>query len=364
MQTVKLYAPGKDNDYNIFVGNGILEQASTLLKIEQYSNIFIITDQNVEQLWLNKLQQALQKSHPYVAIPAGEPEKQIDNIQRIWTAMRDAGCDRKSLVIVLGGGVIGDMGSFAASTYMRGVAFAQIPTTLLSQVDSSIGGKTGFDFGGLKNFIGTFTQPTSVIIDTDTLTTLPKRELIAGFAEMLKHGLIRDAGYFDELAKKPPLAYTADELADVIVTSTQIKAEIVRQDVKESGERKLVNFGHTVGHAIEALSWETDHPLLHGEAVAIGMVIEAGLSQHKGYISHADVERIKAVLEAAGLPIVSPRLPLTQIWAKMRKDKKNESGIVLFTLLKRFGEGVYNQTCDDDFVNQTITRNMEPIRAA
>ena len=277
--------------------------------------------------------------------------------------MREAGCDRKSLVVILGGGVVGDMAAFAASTYMRGVAFAQVPTSLVAQVDSSVGGKAGFDFDGIKNLIGTFAQPAAVIIDTDTLETLPERELVAGFAEMFKHGLIRDAEYFTHLSQKPPKDYTAAQLADFIARSVRLKSEIVANDEREAGERKIVNFGHTVGHAVEALSWESREPLLHGEAVAIGMVVEAELSQFKGYLSAQDVQRIRQVLGAAGLPTAVPAYPIEKLFEKMAMDKKNERGKVLFTLLKRIGEAIYNETVSDDVLRRTLQGSMERAHA-
>ncbi len=360
MQDITLAIPGHELSYHIIVGSNLLLRANEFLQTDKYSKIFVITDEHVADQWLPKLQQVLAKIDGSLIVPAGESAKQLPNVERIWTAMHEAGCDRKSLVIILGGGVVGDIAAFAASTYMRGVAFAQIPTTLVAQVDSSVGGKTGFDFNELKNFIGTFAQPTAVLIDTGTLATLPPRELIAGFAEMYKHGLIQDAGYFDKLAQKLPLQYSADELADLISASIHIKADIVARDERETGERKLVNFGHTVGHAIEALSWNTDNPLLHGEAIAIGMAIEADLSVQIGYISANDAQRIKQILSAAGLPVFAPHYPMDQLFAKMRDDKKNENQVIMFTLLAQIGHAVYNQSLDDAVIATTITSNMEP----
>jgi 3-dehydroquinate synthase len=359
MQDIPLTVPGQENTYHILVGNGTLAQAAIHLRTDQYSKIVVVSDPNVERMWLPKLTQSLQKIDGQVILPAGEPGKNLGSVMRIWSAMREAGCDRKSLVVILGGGVAGDIAAFAASTYMRGVAFAQIPTTLVGQVDSSIGGKTAIDFDNLKNLIGSFAQPTSVLVDTNTLSTLPNRDIIAGFAEMFKHALIRDADYFNKLAEKPPMDFNPDELVNLIATSIKIKADIVSKDVREAGERKLVNFGHTVGHAVEALSWETDRPLLHGEAIAMGMVVEAELSVKKKYISQEDFNHIKHVFSLAGLPIVLPPLSLDRLRDKMRRDKKNERGITLFTLLEHIGKGTYNQTVDEFVVDEIITKNME-----
>jgi 3-dehydroquinate synthase len=359
MQEISLTVPGQAHTCRILVGSGLLEQAGKLLKTGGYSNIFILTGQNVERLWLPKLREALPQARHYLALPAGESIKHIESIEQMWRAMRAAGCDRKSLVIIIGGGVIGDMGGFAASTYMRGVTFVQIPTTLLAQVDSSVGDKTGFDFDNIKNLIGTFAQPAAVLIDTDTLATLPERELVAGFAEMLKYGLIRDADFFAKLALKKPGEYSNDEFAGLIAASLRIKIAIIEHDEKESGERKLVNFGHTVGHAVEALSWNSDHPLLHGEAVAIGMAIEAELSRQKGYLSIDDVQTVRRVLTNSGLSTRAPYFPIEKVLEKMRADKKNERGVMLFTLLESIGKGIYNQTIDEHVLKKIIISNME-----
>ena len=182
MQKIRLTLPGRVHEYDIVVERGLLQQAGALLGTDRYSSIFVVTDEHVGPLWLDKLQVGMRVAGS-VTLPAGEQGKRIENVERIWTAMREVGCDRKSLVVILGGGVLGDVAAFAASTYMRGVSFAQIPTTLLAQVDSSVGGKTGFDYDGVKNLIGTFTQPVCVLVDTYVLSTLPERELVAGFAE-------------------------------------------------------------------------------------------------------------------------------------------------------------------------------------
>lgn len=362
MQEVLLELPGKSYGYSIYVGSGLLDRAQELVKPDNYSSTFVVTDENVAERWLPKLQNVIPEASTYV-LPPGEKAKRIESVEKIWTAMRMAGCDRKSVVVILGGGVLGDLVGFAASTYMRGVAFVHIPTTLVAQADSSVGGKTGFDFDGLKNLVGSFAQPSAVIVDTGTLATLPERELIAGFSEMIKHGLIRDASYFNALSQKPPKNYTAAQLADFIAKSAHIKAAIIMNDEREVGERKVVNFGHTVGHAVEAQSWETDKPLLHGEAIAIGMVVETELSHRKGYISEADVQRVRQVLFSAGLPTTIPSLPIDKILEKIALDKKNERGRTLFTLLERIGQAVYNQIVEDDMLKRVLMENMEHTNA-
>jgi 3-dehydroquinate synthase len=364
VQEITVALPGRMHTYHVLVGSGLLERVAELLHTDQYSKVFVVTDEHMEKLWLPRLQKALPDGHEYLALPSGEDAKRMSNVERIWTALRQAGCDRHSLVVILGGGVTGDMGAFAASTYERGVAFAHIPTTLLAQVDSSIGGKTGVDFDGLKNLVGTFAEPVAVVSDTDILATLPKRELVAGFGEMLKHGLIKDAAYFEALTKKQPAVYTAGELEVFIAKSVKIKAGVVEGDETEAGERKLVNFGHTVGHAVEALSWKTERPLLHGEAVAIGLVVEADLSCERGFISEAEVRRVKQAVEFVGLPSAVPDLPVERIMEKMRADKKDERGVIKFDLLEAIGRAAYDQTVDDSAVEAVLRRHMGPGNAA
>jgi len=358
VKTINFSVHSKECNYTISIGNGLLSQVAELFDTQRYSSIFIITDKNVQPFWLDKLRSALSQRCDYVVLDPGEQAKNISNIACIWEAMHNAGCDRKTLVLTLGGGVVGDMGGFAASTYMRGIAFGHIPTTTLAQVDSSIGGKTGIDFNGVKNLVGTFSQPIGVLIDTTTLATLPRREFLAGFAEMVKHALIRDDSYLKALTRKSPLDFTAAELSDLIATSNGIKVKVAQDDETESGERKILNFGHTIGHAIESLSLKTKQPLLHGEAVSIGMVIEAQLSQFKGYLSPKEVQQIKDVLQKVGLPVEVPDLPIEQILSMLHTDKKNEKGTVNYSLLKSIGNAIYNQTVSEQIVSQVLTRHM------
>jgi 3-dehydroquinate synthase len=360
MQDVHVSVPGHEHLYQVHVGDGVLEHAVSYFDFSRYSKRIVVTDDRVAQAWLPALRQAIPAIDAAVVLPFGEQEKSIANVQRIWSSMRDAECDRKSLVLLLGGGVVGDIGGFAASTYMRGVDFIQVPTTLVAQVDSSIGGKTGFNFDNLKNLIGTFVQPVCVLADTRTLATLPDREFVAGFAEMFKHGLIQDGEYFSRLAAKQPRTFGADELPELVAASVRIKTGVIERDEREAGERKLLNFGHTVGHAVEALSWHSDHSLLHGEAVAVGMSIETELSMQNGLISSDEVQWIRHVLSTAGLPVRIPYLSVDGLVEKMRIDKKNEHGVMLFTLLERLGQGTYNQKVDEEILREIIKRNMEP----
>lgn len=344
----------KQTECSIFIGSGLMAKISTLFDIKKYSKIFIITDQNTKLLFLKKLIATLPLESNFIALPSGEKAKNIENIQKIWKRLADGQYDKKSLIINLGGGVIGDMGGFAASTFMRGMDFINIPTTLLAQVDASVGGKTGIDFAGIKNLIGTFDQPIAVIVDTDALSTLPKQEFLSGFAEIIKHGLTVDKKHFARVVSKHPLKFSKDELIDIISKSIQLKISVVERDPTESGRRKILNFGHTIGHAVEALSLETKNPLLHGEAVSIGMLIESKISHLMKLLSEEDLQKIEKVLVNADLPTVIPNIKVDQILKKIKLDKKNEKGKVNFTLLKGIGQALINQDVSASIVGQVL----------
>src|SRR3989344_3144066 len=337
MQKINLKINEKQKNYTIFIGTKIIKNLASLIDCANYSNALIVADTNIPKVLLEQLQLALLIKSFKVSFPGGDNQKNIENVQKIWQALVNFGCDRKSLVINIGGGMIGDLGGFAAATHMRGIDFLQIPTTLLSQVDASVGGKLGINFLQIKNLIGSFQQPIAVIIDVDTLASLPKREFISGFAEIIKHGAIVDKNYFQDVTSKKPQDYSQEELIEIIRKSCEIKASIVSGDEKENNSRKLLNFGHTIGHAIESLSLETPSPLLHGEAVSIGMFVEARISQILGLISTPDLELIKQVLINANLPISPSRYKTNKILDKIKSDKKNVSGKINFTLLKSIG---------------------------
>ncbi len=353
-------ATAATQESRIYVGAGLLARLAALASTANYSSVFIITDEVVASHWLGPVEAAFSGRAKSFQLPAGESAKHIETVQRLWHAMLQAGCDRKSLVVNVGGGVITDLGGFAASTYMRGIDFVNVPTTLLAQVDASVGGKTGIDFAGIKNLVGTFSQPKAVVMDVATLTTLPDREFIAGFAEIIKHGLIADRAYYDRVTSKGPRDFSADELTDIIYRSCEIKADIAAKDPTETGLRKLANHGHTIGHALEACSLETPHPLLHGEAIAIGMLAEAKLAQLEGMLSEAAARRIQTDLQHAGLPVICPQMDEAKLMQKMSSDKKNENGAINFTLLKQIGEAAYNQTASDEHIRQALASVMEP----
>lgn len=326
--------------YPIVIGRGVLDDASLLSAHAGGGKVAVVTNETIAPLYLAKVAGPLRAAGREVVeivLPDGEEFKTWEYLNRIFDGLLAARCDRKTTVVALGGGVIGDMAGFAASCYMRGVPFVQVPTTLLAQVDSSVGGKTGINHPLGKNMIGAFYQPRAVLADTSTLDTLPARELSAGLAEVIKHGAILDAAFFDWIERNigKLVARDPEALAHAIARSCEIKADVVRKDERESGLRAVLNFGHTFGHAIEAGlgfgNW------LHGEAVGCGMVMAADLSQRMGYIDAAQVERVRALVKAAGLPVVAPDLGAARWIELMEVDKKNEGGAIKFILLKPLG---------------------------
>ncbi len=350
-QTVKKSITVKGS--SIFIGSGLIKNICSLIDLIEYTKIVIVADRNVPKSLVDKLKGALPTENLVVSLDSGEQNKDLITVQKIWEALANFECDRKSLVINVGGGVIGDIGGFAASTFMRGIDFLQIPTTLLAQVDASIGGKVGINSRGVKNLVGTFQQPVAVIIDIDALASLPKREFISGFAEIIKHGLIADDKYFQLVTSKKPQEFPQKELIEIIEKSCQIKADIVTRDEKENGCRKLLNFGHTIGHAAESLSQETNKPLLHGEAISIGMAVEGKLSRLLGLLSDEDYKILEQSLITAGLP-TSLGLPVDEVLKKIKSDKKNIKGETKFTLLEGIGKGVINQTVDESVIRKVL----------
>jgi 3-dehydroquinate synthase len=329
-----------ERSYPITIGPGLLDDPTLLARHVAGNKVAIVTNTTIAPLYLEKVAAPLRNDGREVVeivLPDGEEFKTWTSLMQVFDALLANKCDRKTTLVALGGGVIGDMTGFAAATYMRGVPFVQIPTTLLAQVDSSVGGKTGINHPLGKNMIGAFYQPRAVLADTSTLDTLPARELSAGLAEVIKHGAILDGEFFDWIEQNigKLVAHDPAALAHAIARSCEIKADVVRQDEREGGLRAVLNFGHTFGHAIEAGlgygSW------LHGEAVGCGMVMAADLSHRIGLVDAATVERVRALVRAAGLPVVAPDLG-TQRWIElMEVDKKNEGGAIKFILLKPLG---------------------------
>lgn len=328
-----------------------LDEFSKFLTSSKFSQVFILTDTNTSEYCLPILRNYIPDNISYdlIEIDAGEENKTIDFCIGIWRTLLDFGADRKALLINLGGGVVTDMGAFAASTYKRGIEFVQIPTTLLSQVDASVGGKTGVDITNVKNIVGTFAQPLAVYIDNQFIETLPDREIRSGFAEMIKHGLIFDKKHFFELKK---VSYNSVPL-EMVYYSVNIKNQVVTQDPTEKGLRKILNFGHTIGHAIESYFLETpEKRLLHGEAIAMGMMAEAYLSHKITGLPLSDLEEIvqyiKSIYPTAQLTDIKSLIPI------MRNDKKNNTNKIGFALLSEIGKCEYDCFVDEDLINESL----------
>ena len=347
----------KERSYPIHIGSGLLDQAELLQAHVPRKRVAIVTNTTVAPLYLEKLQHTLQTigvSSVTVILPDGEAYKNSDTLNLIYDTLLKNRCERSTPLIALGGGVIGDMTGYAAATYLRGVPFIQIPTTLLAQVDSSVGGKTGINHPLGKNMIGAFYQPQLVLADTNTLNTLPDNELAAGIAEVIKYGLIRDLPFFEWLEHNMDklLARDTAALQYAIARSCQNKVEVVEADERESGERALLNLGHTFGHAIESGmgygNW------LHGEGVAAGTIMAADLSQRLGWISPQDVARIRKLFERARLPVAAPDLGVDKYLDLMGLDKKVEGGKMRFVLLKKVGHAVVYGDVPPVLLQQTI----------
>jgi 3-dehydroquinate synthase len=342
----------QSDGYPIYFENSI-EELAKFVKQGHYSRFFILTDENTAKHCLPAVQHhfAGMDNFDIIEINAGEESKDIDFCIGIWKMLIDFGADRKSLLINLGGGVISDMGGFAASTFKRGIDFVHVPTTLLSQVDASVGGKTGIDIDSIKNIIGTFTQPKAVFIAYDFLKSLPARQILSGTAEMLKHGLIVDAAYWDEL-KSSDLNAPEEKL---IYWSVEIKNKVVIEDPTEKGIRKALNFGHTVGHAVETNSLLTDeNPLTHGEAIAIGMICEAYLSYKKTGLSKAELDEIVEVIRTLYPKYSLETANYVTLCEIMLKDKKNQNGNINCTLLERIGQYKLDNICTDSELCESL----------
>jgi len=348
-----------DRSYPIHIGSGLLSQARLILPHLAQKRVMVVTNTTVAPLYLAQLTATLESGGVKVAqvvLPDGEAYKNWETLNLIFDALLTDRAERKTTLIALGGGVVGDMTGFAAASYQRGVPFIQIPTTLLSQVDSSVGGKTGINHPLGKNMIGAFYQPKVVLADTDTLKTLPPRELSAGLAEVIKYGLIWDVEFLAWLEVNMERLRALDPAAitHAIYRSCEIKAQVVGQDEREGGIRAILNLGHTFGHAIETGmgygNW------LHGEAVAAGMVMAAQTSQRMGWLAEADVARTRALIRAAGLPDVAPDLGADTYLEYMGHDKKVEGGKMRFVLLKKLGEAVVTGDVPEAMLRGTLTR--------
>ncbi|MDG1097514.1 MAG: 3-dehydroquinate synthase [Methylophilaceae bacterium] len=346
-----------ERSYPIHIGSGLLSDAEILLKHLKQKHVAIVTNTTVAPIYLDKVAKPLRDAGVQVVeiiLPDGEQYKNSDTLNVIYDALINARCERNTTLIALGGGVIGDLTGYAAATYLRGVPFIQIPTTLLSQVDSSVGGKTGINHPQGKNMIGAFYQPQLVLIDIDTLQTLPKRELSAGVAEVIKYGLIRDVKFFEWLEINMPKLMALDEVivAEAVYRSCLNKAEVVAADEKEAGERALLNLGHTFGHAIEnAMGYGV---WLHGEAVAAGTIMAAELSLQMGWLQVDDMQKIKAIFTDAKLPQTPPALGVEKYLELMGLDKKVQDGKIRLILQKGIGHAVITSEYDTNALQSTL----------
>ena len=313
---------------------------ATFLNQHDYSHIAVIVDEKTQKHCLPLIQTLLPKKFTKIVIPSGEDNKTLATCEKIWSAMTKANMDRHGLIINLGGGVIGDMGGFCASTYKRGIDFIQIPTTLLAQVDASVGGKLGIDFHGLKNHIGVFQLPKTVLIDPTFIQTLPQRQKLSGYAEIIKHCLIRDADKWDVIAQ---LDFDQVDLSDLIAHSVEIKKAVVAEDPKEAGLRKILNFGHTLGHAVETyLLGLGKRAVLHGEAIAVGMITEAYLAYQRNLLSAAELDAIEAMLFATYGRVAIKSSEIQTIIQLTAQDKKNKGSEIRFSLLTGIGDCGYD----------------------
>jgi 3-dehydroquinate synthase len=346
--------------YEILIGGGLLDSAGGLIRqVVTTRRLVVVTDDNVAPLHLARLQAALDSAGfeaPALVVPAGEASKDLHRFPGFAEQALDLGIDRNTVLVAFGGGVVGDLTGFLAAVLLRGIDFVQIPTTLLAQIDSSVGGKTGTDTRQGKNLVGAFHQPKLVIADLDLLGTLPPRELRAGYAEMVKYGLLGDASFFAQLEREVHdlLALDPARLGRAVAHCCQMKADIVSADERESGQRALLNLGHTFGHALEA---ETGFggALLHGEAIAIGMVQAAELSRQIGRLDQADVDRIQQHLASAGLPtrmeqILGHPFSADRLLQHMAHDKKASAGRLTFILLDAIGRASIEKNVDPEAV--------------
>ena len=359
----------KENSYDIIIEHGLLSELGALIsKKFGKPKTFIVTDSNIAVHWLKQTIESLSAqgmSPKVLEVPVGESTKSFINLEKIIDQLLESKVDRDSVLIALGGGVIGDLAGFAGAVTLRGIKVIQVPTTLLSQVDSSVGGKTGVNVRQGKNLVGSFHQPSLVAIDTQVLQTLPSRQLFAGYAEVLKYGLIKDQSFFDWLELNGKKVLEGDKLAQqfAIFTSCRIKAEIVEADEKEKNLRAILNFGHTFGHALEAEAGY-DGNLLHGEAVSIGMVLAIELSKSLGYLSGQDAGRAVEYIRNIGLPTNINSIEGSTSWhpdgiiQHMQHDKKVSNGQLRFVLIKGIGEAYLTADVERNDIYNVIEKSL------
>jgi len=351
MKTLKVDLGNRS--YPIYIGSDLIDQVGLFSACEKSTSIYIVTNTTVAPLYAARLTKTLEtfgKPVRTITLPDGESYKDWKNLQLIFDDLLKFGADRQTMLIALGGGVIGDMTGFAAASFMRGIRFIQVPTTLLAQVDSSVGGKTGINHPLGKNMIGAFHQPVAVIADINTLKTLPPRELSAGLAEVVKHGAIADAQFLDwiEVNAEALLACDTNAMGYAVLCSCEIKSAVVSADEREGGIRATLNFGHTFGHAIEAGLGYGEW--LHGEAVGCGMVMGADLSCRLNLISKAELERLTKIIKSMNLPTVPPKFGAVRYMELMQVDKKTEGGQIRYVILEKIGKAQIKSVPDTQVI--------------
>jgi 3-dehydroquinate synthase len=339
----------------ITIGDGIIGNINRIFDFTPYSVLILMADETTSRLYGERVTRALQATGKKVltlTVPAGEDSKSLQQAEHGYRFLLDNKVDRQGMLCILGGGVVGDLGGYLAATYLRSVDYIQLPTTLLAQVDSSIGGKAGVNFGGKKNIVGSFYQPRAIITDVSFLKTLPQEEMRNGLAEVIKYGLAMDRALFRRLMNKDNENFTSAELIEVVERCAFLKARIVKIDETErSGQRMILNFGHTIGHAIEAVNGLTGR---HGEAIAVGMVVAASISEKMDMLSGGSVQQVIRVLSRFGLPTRCPEINDEKLITALHFDKKTRDGEVRWVLLDRIGHGVINCTVPDHIVQEAL----------
>ena len=349
-----------NRSYAIKIGGGLLSDlGGECARLKMAPRCAIVTDTNVGKRFAKTIFDSLARAGFFpslIVVPAGETAKSLKSVQSCYDQLAAHRLERKSFIVALGGGVVGDLAGFVAATYLRGIAFVQVPTTLLAQVDSSVGGKTGVNLRAGKNLVGAFYQPRLVLCDLDTLKTLPEREFRAGLAEVIKYGIIHDAKLFAQLERDLPKILKRDEkvLAPVIARCCEIKADVVGQDETDAGLRSILNFGHTIGHAIENSSGYGK--FLHGEAISLGQIAATKLSEKLLGLPQRDGERIRNLFQRAGLPIQIKLNPAQRrkLFEAMKLDKKVSDGEVKFVLAKKIGKVIWNQRVPEKMINEIL----------
>jgi len=347
--------------YAVYIGSGLLAQTGSYLRESGFAGrLVIIADSTVKNIFGATLSMALETDGFQVSVlkmPPGEEQKSLENAGRLYQELTAIRAERAMPILALGGGVIGDLAGFVAATYQRGVPLVQLPTTLLAQVDSSVGGKVAVDHGQLKNMIGAFYQPAMVIADTSTLKSLPGEELVNGLAEVIKSAAIRDGRFFSFLEENMEKIKSLDEdiLEETVYQSVKIKAEVVVEDELDMGLRHILNYGHTIGHAIESVS---DFKIKHGRAVAVGMVAAARIATKLGMLGEDEVKRLQKLIARAGLPAEMPDLNVAEVMQAMQHDKKVRAGKTRFVLLKSIGNAVVADDVSSSLIEEVLTENV------